>query len=274
MQVVEEEVDYPEFPDIAKWMDELNLYSALYNDEVLQNLNPDMQDFYDQQLNSPTYLITRTNDFIGKLIDTTIVQDSVAIENNLLDIANSNAEMANGNAMEQKEYWVNEMYMRWFRNSSDDFSEAEREQLFELANSCPFVNGPSVYKARAIYASIHPGYVFDDLGLCLAAGVYKQNTELNYIHIDESKLEEINESNFLVYPNPASNQLNLSYHLEVGEIGRFVLQDITGREFFNTELDSATLKMSLSLNAIPKGVYLFQFWVNDKTVQNGKLIID
>ena len=143
-----------------------------------------------------------------------------------------------------------------------------------FANSCPFVNGPAVYKARAMYASINPGYVFDDLGLCLAVGVYKQSTEPNFIHIDESKLEEINDSNFLVYPNPASDQLNISYHLEDGTTGEFVLLDITGRVFLKNELDAAVTKMSFSLNTIPKGVYLFQILVNGSASQNGKLIIN
>ena len=143
-----------------------------------------------------------------------------------------------------------------------------------LETSCPFVNGPAVYKARAIYASIHPGYVFDDLGLCLAVGVYKQSTAPTYIQIDESKLEEINESNFLVYPNPTNEQLNISYHLVDGVSGQFVLQDITGRIVLKTDLDRAATKMSLSLNGIPKGAYIYQFWESGKTLQNGKLIIE
>lgn len=273
MEIVEEEVDYPEFPDIAKWMDELNLYSALYNNEALQNLNPEMQDFYDQQLNTPSFVITRTNDFIAKLVDTTLVQDSLSLENTLMDIANSNQELDGGDLVAQNEYWVNTMYIRWFRNSSDDFSETEQTMLYDLANSCPFVNGPAVYKARAIYASINPGYVFDDLDLCLAVGVYKQSTAPTYIQIDESKLEEINESNFLVYPNPASNQLNLRYHLNSLEIGQFELTDITGRLVFRTELDYKVEQLSFSVSHLPLGVYAYRFKIDNNTVQTGKITI-
>ena len=143
-----------------------------------------------------------------------------------------------------------------------------------FANSCPFVNGPAVYKARAMYASINPGYVFDDLGLCLAVGVYKQSTEPNFIHIDESKLEEINDSNFLVYPNPASDQLNISYRLAENQPCQFILQDVTGRVVINIELDYHVEKMSIALQSIPKGLYVYQFESKGKTNQSGKLIIE
>ena len=145
--------------------------------------------------------------------------------------------------------------------------------MLKVANSCPFVNGPAVYKARAMYASINPGYVFDDLGLCLAVGVYKQNSEPNFIHIDESKLEEINESNFFVYPNPASDQLNLRYHLNPFEEGQFELIDLTGRLVFQTSLENKVEQLSFSVSHIPLGVYAYRFKINKKMLQTGKITI-
>ncbi len=63
----------------------------------------------------------------------------------------------------------------------------------------------------------------------------------------------------MVYPNPANEQLNISYHLVDGVSGKFVLQDITGRIVLKTDLDRAATKMSLSLNGIPKGLIYINF---------------
>jgi WD40 repeat protein len=88
------------------------------------------------------------------------------------------------------------------------------------------------------------------------------------------EVNEVERENVKVYPNPASNQLNVSYHLSENQNCQFVLCDLTGRIVIQIDLDNQVDKMSFSLQTIPKGIYVYRFESKGEISHSGKLIIE
>ncbi len=78
-----------------------------------------------------------------------------------------------GRLFENYEKDLNRIYLDVLTQGWQDLSTADLEQLEELALSCPFVNGSAVYKARSLFSHIQPGISYNDLEICNAVGVYK-----------------------------------------------------------------------------------------------------
>ncbi|HLG34479.1 MAG TPA: T9SS type A sorting domain-containing protein [Bacteroidia bacterium] len=80
----------------------------------------------------------------------------------------------------------------------------------------------------------------------------------NYIHI---------------YPNPASDEINISYSLEESDNAVFLLTDLLGREVMNKKLSSNEKLLKISTVSLEQGIYFVCLKVNDESIGNQKLLI-
>ena len=79
------------------------------------------------------------------------------------------------------------------------------------------------------------------------------------------KLEESNNNNYLIYPNPFTNEINIRFKNANSEMSKLELFDAMGRVIFTkTEIEkSAKDAIMLSkLHDLPKGVYYLKFNLN------------
>lgn len=81
----------------------------------------------------------------------------------------------------------------------------------------------------------------------------------------ELGVEDLNSSQFVMYPNPAKNLL----HLESKQMGHVKIYDLNGRMLQSVEKYSDKLQIQVNL---PKGVYLVEF-SNENSKSTQKLII-
>jgi len=139
--------------------------------------------------------------------------------------------------------------------------------LFNTSN-CAFApdklniqcGGNAVFRARSIYALIDKNIHYNDFDICLLAGIAIRK-----------KAEAQNDSPKLkVYPNPASDKINLEY--EISESGNFVLKSSTGQNLFQFILTGGKLKHEFSTKTLAPGVYYYSFLSNHH-VDNGKIVI-
>jgi len=159
-----------------------------------------------------------------------------------------------------------------------------------MATSCPYVNGTAVYKARTIYASINPGIDYNDLTICNAAGVYKneggkglfddENTLLNNMISGNGNttINHVNKFNnkecVKLYPNPASDNITIDYRLNANEIAVLKIYDVIGRERMKIDLQPNANKVLVKINSLEPGVYSYRYSVNNIQNSTGKLIIE
>lgn len=91
----------------------------------------------------------------------------------LEDAENQNEDILPDNVQDENENLVNEIYIRVLHSGSSILNTEDSLFIVTLANTCPFIGGLAVYKARFLNALIAPGTQYDDIKLCNQAGVYK-----------------------------------------------------------------------------------------------------
>lgn len=92
----------------------------------------------------------------------------------------------------------------------------------------------------------------------------------NWVTVNEFKVA----SEISVYPNPASNYLNVTYNLGSGNKGTFELVNLVGSSVFKKELVEKESKFNLNIEKLPKGVYFYSIKNNNgKVLTTRKLVV-
>ncbi len=159
-----------------------------------------------------------------------------------------------------------------------------------IQTNCPYVNGTAVYKARTIYASINPGIDYNDLTICNAVGVYKnnngkglfddENTLLNNMISGNGNIvkNHVNKSIYTdgvkLYPNPASDNITIDYRLNANETAVLRIYDMLGIERMKIDLQPNINKVIIKITSLETGVYSYKYTVNNIQNSTGKLIIE
>jgi len=81
--------------------------------------------------------------------------------------------------------------------------------------------------------------------------------------------EDLKELDFEVFPNPFSDQLNITCSRNELSGGEMIIYDALGRFMHKLEIVGCT---KVNLERFDSGVYVYHYWVNDRLVRSGKLI--
>jgi hypothetical protein len=153
----------------------------------------------------------------------------------------------------------------------DIHNSADSAFIDNMANSCPFINGYGVYKARVLLHAFGHYNNLSDKYLCNAVGMYKNGNnvepEMNLNFVKKEIDAEI-----LIYPNPFSTQITLEYKLESGSQAEFVVYDLIGNKILNQSLSSAINKVNIDIPNLSKGVYIYRYSCQNGNSFIGKLI--
>ncbi len=79
--------------------------------------------------------------------------------------------------------------------------------------------------------------------------------------------------NIKLYPNPASNVINVEYSLEENEVASVTISDVTGRVIKTAQLKPKTNVSTLDVTEIPTGVYFISLIKNNSALVNKKIVI-
>jgi hypothetical protein len=88
-----------------------------------------------------------------------------------------------------------------------------------------------------------------------------------------TSLNEINVSaltNYSVYPNPATDQLNIEMDINLNENPEMMIRSIDGRTIKRERISNRFTNIDLS--NVPSGLYMIEFRTND-SIESGKLIV-
>ncbi len=208
-----------------------------------------------------------------------------------------NNEIVSTESHEINEKIINEIALRMTRYGIDSVSEVQKLELELLANTCPFVGGSAVYKARILWAIYNPMAQYNDRLICLQNVGQNKNGFGGYVNLDSLYEAQVNEDatklanqlglsnmvsqneirvngldNFediVLYPNPANDYINISNN---GKAGEFCLYDGIGRRVLKQTLNNSNTITKISLPKLSNGLYNYKILMDNGTY-TGKINI-
>lgn len=90
----------------------------------------------------------------------------------------------------------------------------------------------------------------------------------NSTDLDELSVSPL--TNYNVFPNPATDQLNIETDLQVDENPELFIRSLEGKVVHRSRISSAF--SSVDVSELPAGIYMIEFRT-DKTIESGKLIV-
>ncbi len=91
---------------------------------------------------------------------------------------------------------------------------------------------------------------------------------------NENNIDLINsETGFSIYPNPASENIELNYSLSDKENGILEIFSIIGNKIISYVLPSDKAQVNISVKTLDNGIYMYRFIVDGESIEEGKLII-
>ncbi|HLG35011.1 MAG TPA: T9SS type A sorting domain-containing protein [Bacteroidia bacterium] len=225
---------------------QLDVYKELmYNDTLLNigttpNENEYLQAFYDSAGATDIGAMASVKFLLG--------------ENDTTGASIANSQITPDNQAEENEQVTNEIYLATWAQDIYALDSLQDTTLSAIAAQNPLSGGPAVYVARAML-----GVDYDDFGPEEENRLEANNSERpKYIH---------------VYPNPASDELNVDYSLGENELGLLSVTDLLGREIMNEKLHSSQKSIKISTKDIEDGMYFLRLIVNNELIGLQKLLI-
>jgi len=104
-------------------------------------------------------------------------------------------------------------------------------------------------------------------------GVGLFDDEQRIIDSLKSGLSRSTENKIIVYPNPANNQITISYKIEEHDNAELIIEDMWGRTIQKIHLPSYARTVSSQLFDLASSIYTYKYVVNGCLEETGKLII-
>ncbi len=164
---------------------------------------------------------------------------------------------------------LNAIYLSTFVKGVDTLDASQISTLAYIANQCPTDGGYAVYQARSLYALLVADD-YDDTQLCNGGGALAKPDDLQETMLKLGNKEE--EFNFALFPNPASQKVQLKYHLEHVD-ARAMLTDLWGRQVSDILLPIEQKQVTIETAPLPQGVYILKVMQEEKILFTERLII-
>lgn len=152
-------------------------------------------------------------------------------------------------------------------NNGLSFSTGEVNTLTDIANKCPYSDGPAVYMARATL-NIATGIITNYMNNCENAP-QAQTTRM----VSQIQTPIVDTAKFVIYPNPNDGNMMLDYSLDIMDKGEVLIYDIAGKLIYKYKLDASANQIIISHEEFNNGIYFYRIIVNDKIVKSDKIVI-
>ncbi|MBK7762511.1 MAG: T9SS type A sorting domain-containing protein [Bacteroidetes bacterium] len=275
--------EYAAFAEVAHWLDSRRLYTQLCEDSIFRNSDIILLNFYTSMQAEVIHEVNEADRRLRDVLQNASSVNPLLYEQLLEDAENQNEDILPDNVQDENENLVNEIYIRVLHSGSSILNTEDSSFIVTLANTCPFIGGSAVYKARFLNALIAPGTQYDDIKLCNQAGVYKNgggsskglfDDENDFLKSLKPPIKSQN-SIFGLVPNPANEGITINYSLLASTaINEFIVYDILGRERMRTILNSQATHTYINTSQLQQGIYICRFLVNNNQVQTTKLMIE
>ena len=302
LDIVNNNISYINYGTVGHWLDQRDLYNRLDHNVDLRNSDPVLLSFYN----------TTKLQMIGKIknADSALLALSININNNnisdLYNFAqNTNDAIENGESWEMNEHFVNDQYINIMQNGLLSIDEEIEANIKNLANTCPYVGGSAVYKARVLYTMLQPNVQYNDRVLCIPQTLNKMADGSN--HNPKVDIDSLNEANALnqfgvkdynmqitsvenkttiakenliiglntnnstiVFPNPSNGAITITYNQLID--GKFELYNSQLQLVETLQLQNGNKRVETELLNVSNGLYTYKLIFGNQVI-NGKLVI-
>jgi hypothetical protein len=157
-----------------------------------------------------------------------------------------NEEITATAVYEVNEKTVNEIYLRTFAKGIYDFDATQLANLTAIAEQCPLEGGNAVFRARGMVAVKNGIIEYDDESSCYGTGERSMG-----------KTNEILATGFSIFPNPAKNEVKLTWMPETNEdeVYTISIYDVLGSQVLSDKAPSRAGSIVLDVRSLKPGVY-------------------
>jgi hypothetical protein len=210
------------------------------------------------------------NNFYSSNINS-VYSDILDIETNLFNenVTASQAKISSlipQNTLEQNYKLYYQIYLNLINNQV--LTSNDSIILFNLANSCPELNGESVFLARALFNAYYQKIIIWNDNCNNSSN--QRTTGFSNNSFQSSVLNKPSE--FLIYPNPAKDEITILSTSNCN-ISSIIIYDITGKTHFYREFNGTSCPVHLKLN-LESGFYLIDLITTDNKHYTQKIIIE
>jgi hypothetical protein len=176
------------------------------------------------------------------------------LENNVTSAANGLSDENEGilatTIFEINTKTLNAIYFKYLASSDQMLDSTDIAVLQTIAFQCPATGGNAVYKARALLMVImHELSVYDDQASC------SQGQAL-IVPTRDGHDTNTPQQRFLVFPNPAKDNIQVTWLEAAKQSGQVVLSDIYGRPICRKTIPLGSNSCVLSLQGASNGLYI------------------
>jgi uncharacterized repeat protein (TIGR01451 family) len=185
------------------------------------------------------------------------------LDNALTMVDSDNQTITTVLNIEQWEKTLNSIYFNSIAKGHDDYSPAEEQALLQIAAACPLEGGATVLKARSMLG--HTRWQrWDDMSGCVSP------TPKNLISDTKEEIIALGED-FILFPNPASQTLNLVYNGSSDKSHQISISNSLGQILYKNEAVNTNLQINVS--QWNNGIYFLTVSEDGKLVGTKSFVI-
>ncbi|TAH43864.1 MAG: T9SS type A sorting domain-containing protein [Bacteroidetes bacterium] len=113
-----------------------------------------------------------------------------------------------------------------------------------------------------MYSIIDPEKTYDNANICLSQGILyrtQKNQDVPTI--------------FKIFPNPAYDQVTISYHIGEEQKANLIIQNCLGQSLQLHELSGDQSELNLNIQMLMSGIYTVKIVLDKQVLQQEKLVI-
>ena len=275
--VAQDQIDFEDYDEGARRDYEEMIYEWLSKNDSIRLSSPILDSFYLNRYSGIVGNLNRLDNEIAMLSDSTLMADSAAWNSQWQLAMLHNEALGTGQVFEANAKWINGLYLLSLKEGIDSLT-GDLEGIELLANTCPYLGGNAVYRARALFGMFNSGIHYDDLVLCNGQGVYKNGvsklqSQLNQLN-DTKKFHQFETNDVILYPNPASTHVDVLYSLGANEEAHIRILDMFGNTLKVIRIEKNTNRTTIDVKEFANGIYMYEFKKSSGKNYFGKLIIE
>jgi hypothetical protein len=132
-----------------------------------------------------------------------------------------------------------------------------------IANSCPYIKGPTVFQARSLANYLNSELFFDDVQLCNNLSSYRIGKPGN-----ASK-----DVSVYISPNPVSDILTINFLNDIESNGTLSIINSRGEIVYSQKIENNTSQQKIDTHPLQNGIYVIRICNLDINKVVGKVSI-
>ena len=143
----------------------------------------------------------------------------------------------------------------------DSISFQEIQTLIPIAESCPEYSGDGVYIARGLLSM----YLSDDFPTfedCVSGSIEPRSIN-----------KKAYDQKLTIFPNPATDQITVSFNLKDNESGKLIILDIAGNQIYMKNISNDIDELKIGTNIYSSGIYIVKYISDTGKEDIRKLVI-